>query len=200
MTPALPARPEHRPVRPYFSSGPCVKRPGWTLDVLKDAFLGRSHRAQEGLAKLKEVIVRSRQILGVPADYRIAIVPGSDTGAVEMALWTLLGEREVDCLAWEAFGANWVTDVGPVMKLANARLVVAPYGSLPDLSAVELEARRGVHLERHLGWRARARWRLDRRRPRRPVDLRRHFGRIRDGHALAQAGRDHLVLAEGDGR
>lgn len=137
MTPALPARPEHRPVRPYFSSGPCVKRPGWTLDVLKDAFLGRSHRAQEGLAKLKEVIVRSRQILGVPADYRIAIVPGSDTGAVEMALWTLLGEREVDCLAWEAFGANWVTDVGPVMKLANARLVVAPYGSLPDLSAVD---------------------------------------------------------------
>lgn len=133
------AKPETRPARPYFSSGPCVKRPGWTLDVLKDAFISRSHRAKDGLAKLKEVIVRSREVLGIPDDYRIAIVPGSDTGAVEMALWTLLGEREVDCLAWEAFGANWVTDVGPVLKLANARLVVAPYGSLPDLSAVSWE-------------------------------------------------------------
>jgi phosphoserine aminotransferase len=132
----IPSKPEVRPLRPSFSSGPCVKRPGWTLDALRDAFVGRSHRVKEGLAKLREVIERSRAVLGVPDDYRIAIVPGSDTGAVEMALWTLLGEREVDCLAWEAFGANWITDVGPVLKLTNANLMVAPYGQLPDLSAV----------------------------------------------------------------
>lgn len=114
-----------------------MKRPGWTLDVLQHAFIGRSHRAAQGLARLKEVIDRSRTVLGVPDDYRIAIVPGSDTGAVEMALWTLLGERGVDCLAWETFGSNWVTDVDSVLKLAGARVMTAPFGSLPDLSAVD---------------------------------------------------------------
>lgn len=130
-------KPRTRPARPSFSSGPCVKRPGWTLDVLQHAFIGRSHRAKEGLARLKEVIDLSREVLGVPDDYRIAIVPGSDTGAVEMALWTLLGERAVDCLAWETFGSNWVTDVDSVLKLAGGRVLTAPFGSLPDLSAVD---------------------------------------------------------------
>jgi phosphoserine aminotransferase len=114
-----------------------VKRPGWTLDALADAFIGRSHRAKDGLAKLGEVIDLSRAVLGVPDSHRIAIVPGSDTGAVEMALWTLLGERGVDCLAWETFGGNWVTDVDSVLKLAGARVLKAPFGSLPDLSAVD---------------------------------------------------------------
>ena len=130
-------KPETRPARPHFSSGPCVKRPGWTLDALADAFIGRSHRAKDGLAKLAEVIDLSRAVLGVPDTHRIAIVPGSDTGAVEMALWTLLGERGVDCLAWETFGGNWVTDVDSVLKLADARVVKAPFGSLPDLSTVD---------------------------------------------------------------
>jgi phosphoserine aminotransferase len=129
-------KPLIRPLRPSFSSGPCVKRPGWTLAALGDAFIGRSHRAPQGLAKLKEVIDLSRAVLGVPDDYRIAIVPGSDTGAVEMALWSLLGERDVDCLAWETFGQSWVTDVDSVLKLAGARTFVAPFGSLPDLNAV----------------------------------------------------------------
>ncbi len=131
------AKPETRPARPYFSSGPCVKRPGWTLSALEDAFIGRSHRARDGLARLKDVIDRSRAVLGVPDDYRIAIVPGSDTGAVEMALWTLLGERGVDCLAWETFGSTWVTDVDSVLKLAGARVLAAPFGRLPDLSQVD---------------------------------------------------------------
>ncbi len=130
-------KPATRPARPCFSSGPCVKRPGWTLDALADAFISRSHRAKDGLAKLGEVIDLSRAVLGVPDSHRIAIVPGSDTGAVEMALWTLLGERGVDCLAWETFGGNWVTDVDSVLKLAGARVLKAPFGSLPDLSAVD---------------------------------------------------------------
>ncbi|MBP6097491.1 MAG: phosphoserine transaminase [Methyloversatilis sp.] len=130
-------KPAVRPARPSFSSGPCVKRPGWTLDALSDAFIGRSHRAKNGLAKLREVIDRSRAVLGVPDDYRIAIVPGSDTGAVEMALWTLLGERGVDCLAWETFGSTWVTDVESVLRLAGARVMAAHFGCLPDLRQVD---------------------------------------------------------------
>jgi phosphoserine aminotransferase len=130
-------KPAARPARPFFSSGPCVKRPGWSLDALNDAFIGRSHRAKDGLAKLKEVIDRSRAVLGVPDDYRIAIVPGSDTGAVEMALWTLLGERGVDCLAWETFGSTWVTDVDSVLRLSGARVMAAPFGCLPDLRKVD---------------------------------------------------------------
>jgi phosphoserine aminotransferase len=129
-------KPEIRPARPFFSSGPCVKRPGWTLAALDDAFIARSHRAPDGLGKLKDVIDRSRAVLGVPDDYRIAIVPGSDTGAIEMALWTLLGERGVDCLTWETFGANWVTDIDAVLRLAGTRVFAAPFGQLPDLRAV----------------------------------------------------------------
>jgi phosphoserine aminotransferase len=130
-------KPNVRPVAPYFSSGPCAKRPGWSPENLKNAALGRSHRAKEGKAKLAEVIERSRRLLGLPADYRLGIVPASDTGAVEMALWSLLGPRPVDLLAWESFGAEWVSDVSKQLKLNNARAITAPYGKLPDLKQVD---------------------------------------------------------------
>ena len=131
------SRPAVRPQNPHFSSGPCAKRPGWSPGVLADACLGRSHRSKAGKAKLAEVIERSRAILGVPADYRIAIVPASDTGAVEMALWSLLGPRGVDVLAWESFGSGWVTDVTKQLKLEDVRVLKADYGALPDLSQVD---------------------------------------------------------------
>ncbi|MEO1986120.1 MAG: phosphoserine transaminase [Martelella sp.] len=132
-------KPDVRPVNPRFSSGPCAKRPGWTPEALNDAPLGRSHRAKIGKAKLKEAIDLTREILGVPGDYRIGIVPASDTGAVEMALWSLLGERGVDMLAWESFGSGWVTDVIKQLKLKDARKIEAPYGQLPDLSTVNFD-------------------------------------------------------------
>jgi phosphoserine aminotransferase len=130
------AKPAGRPQRPFFSSGPCAKRPGWSLDGLAAALTGRSHRSKPGKARLQEVIDRTRKVLGVPADYRIGIVPASDTGAVEMALWSLLGARGVDMLSWESFGAGWVTDVVKQLKLADVRTLEAPYGKLPDLSQV----------------------------------------------------------------
>ena len=133
------AKPAIRPHRSHFSSGPCAKRPGWTLEGLSAALLGRSHRSKPGKARLQEVIDRTRRVLGVPADYRIGIVPASDTGAVEMALWSLLGARGVDMLAWESFGAGWVTDVVKQLKLADVRTLEAPYGKLPDLSQVSPE-------------------------------------------------------------
>jgi phosphoserine aminotransferase len=126
-------RPAVRPARPFFSSGPCAKRPGWTPEALKDSCLGRSHRSKPGKAKLKEAIDRTRAVLRVPADYRIAIVAGSDTGAVEMALWSLLGPRPVDVLAWESFGEDWVTDVAKQLKLKDTRIIKSGYGELPDL-------------------------------------------------------------------
>src|SRR6476646_3771712 len=128
-----------KPANPHFSSGPCAKRPGWSLEALKDASLGRSHRAKVGKAKLKQAIDLTREILQVPADYRIAIVPASDTGAVEMALWSLLGARGVDMVAWESFGAGWVTDVVKQLKLADARTIKAPYGELPDLASIDFD-------------------------------------------------------------
>lgn len=131
------AKPTTRPANPNFSSGPCAKRPGWSLEALGDALVGRSHRSKPGKAKLHEVIERSRAILGVPADYRIGIVPASDTGAVEMVLWSMLGARGVDLLAWESFGAGWVTDVQKQLKLQDARVLQADYGQLPDLGAVD---------------------------------------------------------------
>jgi phosphoserine aminotransferase len=133
------AKPAVRPQRPFFSSGPCAKRPGWSLDGLSAALTGRSHRSKPGKARLQEVIDRTRKVLGVPANYRIGIVPASDTGAVEMALWSLLGARGVDMLAWESFGAGWVTDVVKQLKLADVRTLEAPYGRLPDLSQVSPE-------------------------------------------------------------
>jgi phosphoserine aminotransferase len=123
----------------HFSSGPCSKRPGWSLDALSDAPLGRSHRAKVGKAKLKQAIDLTREILNGPADYRIGIVPASDTGAVEMALWSLLGERGVDMLAWESFGAGWVTDVVKQLKLKDVRKLEADYGLLPNLAEVDFD-------------------------------------------------------------
>ncbi|WP_286828131.1 MULTISPECIES: phosphoserine transaminase [Kordiimonas] len=132
-------KPITAPARPEFSSGPCAKRPGWSVDALNDALTGRSHRSKPGKAKLKYAIDKTREVLGVPADYRIGIVPGSDTGAVEMALWSLLGARGVDMLAWESFGSGWVTDVAKQLKLEKVRLFDADYGNLPDLDAVDFD-------------------------------------------------------------
>ncbi len=126
-----------RPVIPHFSSGPCAKRPGWSLQVLTDALLGRSHRSKPGKAKLKRAIDLTREVLEIPADYRVAIVPASDTGAVEMALWSLLGARPVTMLAWESFGEGWVSDVLKELKLKDVTVLRAPYGELPDLSKVD---------------------------------------------------------------
>ncbi|EDP62286.1 phosphoserine aminotransferase [alpha proteobacterium BAL199] len=130
-------KPQHKPRVPLFSSGPCAKRPGWAPAVLADAVLGRSHRSKIGKARLADAIDRSRAILGIPADYRLGIVPASDTGAVEMALWSLLGVRGVDMLAWESFGAGWVTDVVKQLKLQDARVIEAGYGEIVDLSKAD---------------------------------------------------------------
>jgi phosphoserine aminotransferase len=127
-------KPLNRPLNPGFSSGPCAKRPGWTADALSPALLGRSHRSTPGKARLAEVIGRSRSLLGIPDDYRVGIVPASDTGAVELALWSLLGPLGVDVFAWESFGEQWAVDVSRQLKLGNVQVFQAPYGSLPDLS------------------------------------------------------------------
>jgi phosphoserine aminotransferase len=129
--------PAVRPAVPHFSSGPCAKRPGWNLQALNDAVLGRSHRSKIGKAKLKRAIDLTRELLEVPADYRIGIVPASDTGAVEMALWSLLGPRRVTMLAWESFGEGWVSDVQKELKLKDVTVIKAPYGELPDLAKVD---------------------------------------------------------------
>jgi phosphoserine aminotransferase len=126
-----------RPHIPHFASGPCAKRPGWSLQNLTDALLGRSHRSKIGRAKLKRAIDLTREILRIPADYRVAIVPASDTGAVEMAMWSLLGARPVTMLAWESFGEGWVTDVAKQLKLKDAKVLKADYGALPDLAKVD---------------------------------------------------------------
>jgi phosphoserine aminotransferase len=133
--------PAARPRSPFFSSGPCAKRPGWSLENLKTDTLGRSHRAKLGKARLKRAIDLTREVLQVPADYRIGIVPASDTGAVEMALWSMLGARPVEMLAWESFGEGWVTDVAKQLKLDDARITTADYGALPDLSKVDTRTR-----------------------------------------------------------
>jgi len=131
--------PTQRPSSPNFSSGPCAKRPGWSPDALKDAATGRSHRSAAGKAKLKAAIDETRRILDVPADYRIAIVPASDTGAVEMALWTLLGARGVTLLSWESFGAGWVTDVVKQLRIDGVQLLEADYGLLPNLGHINFD-------------------------------------------------------------
>ena len=130
-------RPATRPQNPFFSSGPCAKRPGWSLDNLKNAMLGRSHRSAAGKTRLKLAIDKTRALLRLPDDYLVAIVPGSDTGAVEMALWSLLGPRGVDVLAWEAFGKDWVVDVVKQLRLDDVRVMEAAYGQLPDLAKVD---------------------------------------------------------------
>ena len=130
------AKPDVRPARPYFSSGPCAKPPGWSPEKLATASLGRSHRSKIGKSRIVHAMDLTRDILGLPDDYRLGIVPASDTGAVEMALWSLLGPRAVTVLAWESFGEGWVTDIVKQLKL-DAKVVKAPYGELPDLAAVE---------------------------------------------------------------
>ena len=135
--PEVPNKPTSLPVNPHFSSGPCAKRPGWAPASLSDALVGRSHRSKPGKQKLQEVIELTREILGIPAEYRIGIVPGSDTGAVEMALWSLLGARGVDVLAWESFGKEWVTDVTKQLRITDLNVYEAGYGELPDLSKVD---------------------------------------------------------------
>ena len=129
--------PAVRPLVPHFSSGPCAKRPGWSLSALTDAVLGRSHRSKSGKAKLKRAIELTREVLEVPPDYRIGIVPASDTGAVEMALWSMLGARPVTMLAWESFAEGWVSDVTKELKLPNVTVLRAAYGELPDLAKVD---------------------------------------------------------------
>jgi phosphoserine aminotransferase len=130
-------KPAAKPANPCFSSGPCAKRPGWSLAALEQALLGRSHRAKPGKAKLEAVIERSKKILGMPADYRLGIVPASDTGAIEMAMWSLLGARGVDVFAWESFGATWASDCKSQLKLADLNIYKADYGQLPDLSKAD---------------------------------------------------------------
>ena len=159
-------KPSVRPQRPHFSSGPCAKRPGWSLDALSGALLGRSHRAKAPKQRLQAVIERSKALLGMPADWKLGIVPASDTGAIEMAMWSLLGERPVDVLAWESFGQEWVTDVTKQLKL-DARVLDAPLRRAARSRAGRLRARRDLHLERHHLRRARAERRLDPRRSRR---------------------------------
>lgn len=133
----MASKPTTQPNNPLFSSGPCTKRPGWTPAALANASLGRSHRSAEGKGKLAEVIDRSKALLGMPDDWRLAVVPGSDTGAVEMALWSMLGARGVDSLVWESFGKTWATDLKSHLKLDNARIIDAPYGEIVDLSAAD---------------------------------------------------------------
>src|SRR4029079_5702227 len=134
-------KPAVRPVNPHFSSGPCAKIPGWSPDLLTQALTGRSHRSSEGKARLKQAIALTREVLEVPDSHLIGIVPASDTGAVEMALWSLLGARPVDMLAWESFGEGWVTDVVKQLKLKDARVIKAGYGELPDLAEVDTRGR-----------------------------------------------------------
>lgn len=130
-------KPAERPGNPRFSSGPCAKRPGWSVDLLSNAYLGRSHRSKDGKALLKRAIDQTKDLLKIPSDYRVAIVPASDTGAVELALWSLLGARGVDILAWESFGSGWASDIKNQLKLENVRVLDAEYGQLPDLAAVD---------------------------------------------------------------
>ncbi|MBY0401019.1 phosphoserine transaminase, partial [Myxococcota bacterium] len=135
----MPTRPTLRPACPNFSSGPCAKRPGWSVRTLEAALVGRSHRAEPARARIQEISDRSRAILGIPADWRIGIVPASDTGAVELALWSLLGARGVELLAWESFGSGWVSDAVKQLKLKETRVLEAEYGGLPDLASVDFD-------------------------------------------------------------
>ncbi len=133
------SKPAEKPVNANYSSGPCAKRPGWSLDALKGAFLGRSHRATEGKARLKSVIEEHRRLLNIPADYKIAIVAASDTGAIEMAMWSMLGARGVDVFSWEQFSSDWLKDVTEQLKLPDVKTYKTPYGELPDLTQADPE-------------------------------------------------------------
>ena len=130
-------KPTQKPANPHFSSGPCAKRPGWSFAALEGAYLSRSHRAKGGKQKLEAVIEKSKAVLGIPAEYKLGIVPASDTGAIEMALWSLLGQRGVDVLAWESFGSTWAGDAKSQLKLTDLRVLKADYGKLPDLTQAD---------------------------------------------------------------
>ena len=193
----MPAKPALRPRNPRFSSGPCTKHPGWSVDRLKGALVGRYHRAAETKARLALAIERTAALLELPADYRVAIVPASDTGAVEMALWSLLGPRGVDVLAWEAFGREWVTDIIDQLKIENVRALLAPYGELPDLGQVDFGrdvvfawngTASGVRVP-NADWIAS--------RPRRLDHLRCDLGHVRARDRLDEARCGDLLLAEG---
>ena len=193
------AKPALRPNVPHFSSGPCAKRPGWNAQNLRDAALGRSHRAKIGRAKLKLAIELTREVLEVPADYRIGMVPASDTGAVEMALWSLLGARPVTTIAWESFGEGWVSDIVKELKLKDVIRLHAGYGEIPDLSKADPASdivftwngtTSGVRVPN-------ADW--IKRRPRRPDHLRCHVGGVCPAARLGQARCRDLLLAEGAG-
>ena len=190
-------KPKQRPAIPNFSSGPCAKRPGWTPQVLSSALLGRSHRSPAGIERLRLAIDKTQALLELPADYRLAIVPGSDTGAFEMALWSMLGERGVDVLAWEDFGQRWVADIVGELKPADTRVLDGRLRAPARSRQRRLRSRRGLHLERHGGGRARAGRRLDRRRPSRSHFRRCDVGAVRAGRRLAQNRRRHLLLAKG---
>ncbi len=195
-----PTTPRVRPLVPHFSSGPCAKRPGWNSQNLKDAVLGRSHRSKAGKAKLKRAIDLTREVLQVPADYRIGIVPASDTGAIEMAFWSLLGPCPVMVLAWESFGEGWVGDIAKELKLKDVTVRRAGYGELPDLTGIDPASdivftwngtTSGVRVP-NADWIAADRTGT--------CDLRRDVGRVRAGSRLGQARCRHLLLAEGAGR
>ena len=196
-----PLAPDLRPVDARFSSGPTKKRPGWTLHALEGALLGRSHRSKPGKSKLKEAIDRTRALLGVPADFKIAIVPASDTGAVEMALWSMLGPRVVDVFAWESFGEEWVTDAVDQLKLFGCRVHVGrPYGVLPDLSLARAEADIVVYTERYDVGSQDSELRLDSRESGGPHLQRCNQRRVCAADRLEQVRRRyHFSLAEGVG-
>ena len=181
---------------PYFLVRPVRQAAGLASAIARHSALGRSHRGALGKAKLAEAIERTHALLGLPADYRLGIVPASDTGAMEMAIWSLLGPRPVTMLAWESFGAGWVTDVAKQLKL-DADIRTADYGADLRPRRDRSGERRRVHLERHDQRRPRSRRRVDRRRPHRPYDLRRDVGRLRAGHRLGEDRCRHLQLAKG---
>jgi hypothetical protein len=193
------AKPDLKPARPFFSSGPCAKPPGWHADGLATASLGRSHRSKIGKSRIVHAMDVTRKILGIPDTHVLGIVPASDTGAVEMALWSMLGARPATMMAWESFGEGWVTDVVKQLKI-DAKVVKAGYGAIPDLNAVDWATdvvftwngtTSGVRVPD-------GDWIADDRAG--PFDLRRHLGRVRGGPAVGQAGCDDLFLAEGAGR
>ena len=189
-------KPSVRPANPCFSSGPCAKRPGWSLDALRGAAVGRSHRAPAVESRLAEVVARSKALLEMPDDWRLGILAGSDTGAFEAALWSLLGARGVDVLVWESFGAGWADDALRRLGVADARVHEAAYGELPDFRRVSPDN------DIVFVWNAPhpapgapdGDW--NRRRPPRPRHLRRHFGSLRDASAVVETRCRHLVVAE----
>ena len=194
------AKPAKRPANICFSSGPCAKRPGWSLKNLENAFLGRSHRAKDGKARLKLAIDKTKALLGLPPGYLCAIVPASDTGAFEMAMWTMLGARGVDALAWESFGKGWVTDAAKQLKLKDLRDHQRRVRQAARSFQGRFRPRRAVHLERHHIGRARAERRLDRRQSRRPHLRRCHLRDLCPAHRLVEGRCADLLLAEGAGR